>query len=131
MRFLPQIGPTDLSFPQEEIQIITQQQVPGKTPAYISLGMQILHGDPWESSWGSAGCSAAAGHAVEVQVFWKNTKDLHSDSPTPVANLQLVQGRGMSSGKANLCLEIFILTPSFYLSNLSPPLVTKLGLPSE
>lgn len=43
---MPQIGPTDLSFPQEEIQIIMWQELPGKTPAYISLRMHILCGDP-------------------------------------------------------------------------------------
>lgn len=92
MRILPQIGCTDLSFPQEEIQMITRQQLSGKTPAYISLGMRVLHGHPWESSCGSAGCSAVAGRAVEVQVFQKNTKDVQSGSPTPNVNLQLAQG---------------------------------------
>lgn len=89
MRFLPQIRPTDLSFPQEEIQIITQQELSGKTPACVSLGMHVLYGDPRESSYDSTGCSAAAGHAAEVQVFQKNTKDVQSNSLTSNANLQL------------------------------------------
>lgn len=127
MRFLPQTGPTDLSFPQEEIQIITGQQLSGKTPACISL-VVIMRGDPRESSCGSAGCSAVAGHAAEVQVFQK-TKDVQHDSPTSNANLQLVQGGEMSSSEANLCPEIFFLTSNFYLSHLSSPAVTKLGLP--
>lgn len=110
------------------MQFITQQQLSGKTTAYISLGMHVLCGDLQESSCGSAGCSAVAGHAAEVQVFQKNTKDIQSNSRTPNANLQLVQGGEMSSGEANLCPEIF-LTSSIYLSHLSSPSVTKLGLP--
>lgn len=42
---------------------------PGKTLAYISLGMHELCGELQESSCGSAGCSAAAGHAAGVQMF--------------------------------------------------------------
>ena len=91
--------------------------------------MHVVRGDLRESSCSSTGCSAAAGHAAEVQVFQKNTKDVQSDSPTPNANLQLVQGGEMSSGEANLCPEIFVLTSNFYLSHLSSPSVTKLGLP--
>lgn len=113
MRFLPQIGPTDLSFPQEEIQIISWQQLSGETPAYISLGMHILCGDPQESSCGSTGCSAAAGHAGEVQVFQKNTKDVQSDSPAPDANLQLVQGGEWAQVKQICALKSSFLPPTF------------------